>query len=73
MENHIKSLQIETYRGIKDLHVDNLGSVNVFVGDNNLGKASVLEAIELMCNPNMSKKGLTIQNLSLIGKVPLPL
>lgn len=51
--NHIESLQIETYRGIKDLHVDNLGSVNVFVGDNNTGKTSVLEAIELMCNPNM--------------------
>ena len=53
MKNHIESLQIETYRGIKDLHVDNLGSVNVFVGDNNTGKTSVLEAIELMCNPNM--------------------
>lgn len=53
LENHIESLQIETYRGIKDLHVENLGSVNVFVGDNNSGKTSVLEAIELMCNPSM--------------------
>lgn len=53
LENHIESLQIETYRGIKDLQVDNLGRVNVFVGDNNTGKTSVLEAIELLCNPNM--------------------
>lgn len=53
LENHIESLQIETYRGIKDLQVDNLGSVNMFVGDNNTGKTSVLEAIELLCNPNM--------------------
>lgn len=50
--NHIESLQIETYRGIRNLEVENLGNVNVFVGDNNTGKTSVLEAIELMCNPN---------------------
>lgn len=52
MINHIESLQIETYRGIRKLQIENLGNVNVLVGDNNAGKTSVLEAIQLICSPS---------------------
>lgn len=52
MANHIESLDIETYRGIKNLQIENLGDVNVFVGDNNTGKTSLLEAVQLLCAPN---------------------
>lgn len=52
MTNHIQELQIETYRGIKNLQIENLGDVNILVGDNNTGKTSVLEAIQLLCNPS---------------------
>lgn len=53
MANHITNLQIDTYRGVKGLQIENLGRVNIFVGDNNTGKTSVLEAIQLLCNPSV--------------------
>ena len=52
MATHIESFQLSDYRGIKKLELNNLGAVNVFVGDNNVGKTSVLEAIQLLCAPN---------------------
>ena len=52
MINHIENLEISSYRGIRNLRIDNLGGVNIFVGDNNAGKTSVLEAIQFFCAPN---------------------
>ncbi|MSU00133.1 AAA family ATPase [Tissierella pigra] len=52
MANHITNLNIEAYRGIKSLEIEDLGNINIFVGDNNTGKTSVLEAIQLICNPS---------------------
>jgi len=52
MAIHVESLQITAYRGIRNLQIDNLGNVNIIVGGNNSGKTSVLEAIQLLCNPN---------------------
>ena len=52
MATHIESFQLSDYRGMKCLKLNNLGAVNVFVGDNNVGKTSVLEAIQLLCAPN---------------------
>lgn len=46
----LKNLSIKQFRGIKDLQVNNLGNVNLIVGDNNSGKTSVLEAIMLLRN-----------------------
>ncbi|MBI9094303.1 MAG: AAA family ATPase [Sphaerochaeta sp.] len=51
MEKYISELNIATYRGIKELSIENLGMVNVLLGDNNTGKTSVLEAIQILCNP----------------------
>jgi recombinational DNA repair ATPase RecF len=46
MEQHFyKQLKIENFRGIKSLEIDDLARVNLFVGRNNCGKTSVLEAI----------------------------
>ena len=52
MATHIESLEISAYRGIKNLEIDGLSDVNIFVGDNNTGKTSVLEAIQFLCAPN---------------------
>lgn len=42
-------IQIQRFRGIKDCTIDNLGKhVNLFVGRNNCGKTSVLDAIFLL-------------------------
>lgn len=44
----IDSLMIDSFRGIKDLYLENLNNVNLIVGPNNSGKTSILEAIELL-------------------------
>lgn len=44
----LQNLRIESFRGICDLQVDRLNQINLIVGDNNCGKTSVLEAIQLL-------------------------
>ena len=44
----LNQLYIENYRGIKDLAIAQLKQINLIVGDNNCGKTSVLEAVELL-------------------------
>lgn len=44
-------LQITGYRGLEMAELSQLGSVNIFVGNNNSGKTSLLEAISILCNP----------------------
>jgi len=48
---HISDLNIQTFRGIKDLELKNLGDINIIVGANNCGKTSALEAIMLLSRP----------------------
>lgn len=48
----IGSLRIDNFRGLHDLKMDNLSQVNVFVGANNCGKTSVLEAVKLLGTPD---------------------
>ena len=50
-----KSIEIKNFRGIESLKIDDLSRLNVFLGQNNSGKSSVLEAIALlmsMSNPD---------------------
>lgn len=42
-----RDIMIGCYRGLRDIELHNLEAVNVLVGDNNSGKTSVLEAIQL--------------------------
>ncbi len=51
MVPHINELTIHSLRGLRDLRLPQLGNVNLFVGDNNCGKTTVLEAISLFCRP----------------------
>ena len=43
----LDTLKINRFRGIRNLTVEKLGPINLVVGDNNCGKTSVLEAIQL--------------------------
>lgn len=40
-------LSIMGFRGLHKLHIKNCGRVNLFLGDNNCGKTSIFEAIQL--------------------------
>lgn len=43
----LDSLQIENYRVFRRLRIERLGRANLFVGKNNAGKSSILEAVRL--------------------------
>jgi energy-coupling factor transporter ATP-binding protein EcfA2 len=48
---HWKCIHIERFRRLRNLCLDDLGSVNILVGKNNSGKTSVLEALAVMSDP----------------------
>lgn len=48
----IKRIDIETFRGIRDLHLENLSSINILTGDNNCGKTSILEVLQSWSQPD---------------------
>ncbi len=54
MEKRITNLCIGGFRGLKNLSIRGLKRVNVLLGDNNSGKTSVLEAIEILKNPSLA-------------------
>ncbi len=45
-------IDIEAFRGLRSLKLDNLGRVNLLMGPNNSGKTSVLEAVSIVSMPN---------------------
>lgn len=51
MKLHLENLTIERFRGLRNLELNNLGRINLFVGPNNSGKTSVLEAISIYSRP----------------------
>ena len=54
--NGFKNIQIDNFRGIDHLKIDDFSRVNVFLGQNGSGKSTVLEAILLlagMSNPDL--------------------
>ena len=50
--NHamIESLQIEGFRAFQNFSLSGLGRINLIVGENNSGKTSVLEAVQLVAS-----------------------
>lgn len=46
-----QNLTIHQFRGLQNLRLQNLGTINLLVGVNNSGKTSVLEAISTYCSP----------------------
>ena len=61
----IKNLEIKNFRGIDSLEIKDFGRVNIFLGQNNSGKSTVLEGIFLltgMANPDMPQSLNRIRN-----------
>lgn len=48
----IHAIEIQKFRGIPYLKLENIAPVNIFTGLNGAGKTSVLEAIHIACNGN---------------------
>lgn len=51
MAIHLTELNIGYYRGLKDLHIQDLNHINILTGNNNSGKTSVLEVLSSIGNP----------------------
>lgn len=54
--NGFKSIEINNFRGIDSLKISDFSRVNVFLGQNNSGKSTILEAMAMlmsMSNPDM--------------------
>lgn len=49
---HLPSFSVHSFRAIRSLSLPEFGSVNLFVGKNNAGKSSLLEAIQLFSQRN---------------------
>ena len=43
--NHLKSFEVSGFKKFTDLKIENIGQFNLIVGDNNVGKTSLLEAL----------------------------
>ena len=50
MAKHLHNLYIHDYRGIHELNLSSLNDINIFTGNNNCGKTSVLELISTIGN-----------------------
>lgn len=51
MEKHIKNIEIYNFKGLKELKINDMKPINIFIGDNNSGKTTILEAISIFENP----------------------
>jgi len=58
-----KSIQIKNLRAIKELEIDNLGQVNLFVGRNNCGKTTILEALFFLIGAPNPKLPISVNSL----------
>ena len=59
----LESFKVNQFRGIYELKLSGLGTINLIVGDNNSGKTSVLESIMLLRNPSTFSNILNVVRL----------
>ena len=59
--NHLKSLKIKNYKHIGDSYVgfEKIDNFNILVGQNNIGKSTLLQSIEILISGNDSNRYIT--------------
>ncbi len=57
------TLEVENFKGIRKMKLEGLGMVNVFVGGNNVGKTSVLQALNIHFNNSQNRHNEVVENL----------
>lgn len=64
---YLKSIEINQFRGIQELSISGFSDINLIVGDNNSGKTTFLEAIQLLfAKPQLSSiKSITNQRTAI--------
>lgn len=65
----IERINIENFRGLEKISLKNLGSINLFIGDNASGKTSILDATFIGINPNNPSLGLATNTFRGLGTI----
>ena len=52
ISSHFSEITVENYKQFSDVRLDNCKRINIFAGDNNVGKTSLLESIFLLSYQN---------------------
>lgn len=60
---HFEHLNIKSYKGLSNLKINKLNKINLFAGENNVGKTSLLEAVRLLIAQNDANNFLALQEL----------
>jgi predicted ATP-dependent endonuclease of OLD family len=66
-----KNIKIKNLRAITELEIDNLGQVNLFVGENNCGKTTILESLFFLIgatNPILPVRANTFRGLNFFNE-----
>ena len=67
MSRHFyRSLEIDNFRGIRELKINDLTRINLFVGRNNCGKTTLLESLLLLTGISDPALMIRVQNLRMI-------
>ena len=57
------NIDVQHFRGFKDLKIENLKQINLFLGRNNVGKSSMLDAIFLLAGMSNFELNIRINHL----------
>lgn len=61
---YIKKLRLENFKKFKSLEIDLCSDINTIIGDNEAGKSSIIQALELVCSGSRSRvEGIGIESL----------
>jgi predicted ATPase len=63
----LQSFHIRSFRGLKNVSLENLGRINLLVGENNTGKTSVLESLMTFSAPGVARNWLRVLNARDVG------
>ena len=66
-KQQFEKLEIRRFRGLSFLELSGLGTLNILLGANDVGKTSVLEAILLVCNLSEPRLPVRVQNARNFG------
>ncbi len=59
-DNMFKEIEIGCYRGLRDIRLSELAQINVIIGENNSGKTSILEALQLFNSRNVLENAISV-------------
>jgi len=61
MKNNITNLEIKNFKSIKDLHLG-CKRINIFIGEPNVGKSNILEALSLFITPYCPQNSIVLKD-----------